>query len=166
MVHISTAAVSALSTLLAGPNGLPERIEQAAVSVAGHEVPLISGTDIVERHVAADLAEKTSGVRYPTVHVYCDKVVNELREKFRRFSGTADLVIEIRVSHEHMDPLQNILQTYAEAVAHVLDGKRGHWTPGVFYTGGYTIQYGPIKRGGRNFLQTAKVELTIHGSME
>jgi hypothetical protein len=166
MARISTAAVSALADLLAGPNGLPARIAELANSTAPQNVLPLSSGDIVARHVAADLAEKTSGVRYPTVHVYCEKVVNELREKFRRFSGTANLVVEVRVSHEHMEPLQAMLQTYAEGVTDVLDGNRGHWVKGVFYTGGYAIQYGPIKRGGRNFLQAAKVELTVNGSME
>ena len=84
--------------------------------------------------MAADLAEKTSGVRYPVVYVYCEKVVNDLREKFRTFSGTADLCVDIRVSHEHMDELQASLQTYVEAVTDVLDKKRGQWATGVFYT--------------------------------
>lgn len=165
MARISKTAVSALSALLSGPGGLPENIRKINMD-AGRRVPSISGEDIVERHVTADVAEKTSGVRYPSVYVYCEKVVNELREKFRRFSGTADLVIEIRVSHEHMDELQRVLHTYAEAITDILDSKRGHWTPGVFYTGGYSIQYGAVKRGGRNFLQSAKVELTVNGSME
>jgi hypothetical protein len=165
MARISTIAVTALTELLAGPNGLPDRVAQASATSTQH-VPAICANEIVERHVAADLAEKTSGVRYPSVHVYCDKVVNELREKFRRFSGTADLVIEIRISHEHMDDLQSVLQTYAEAVTDVLDSRRGQWAPGVFYTGGYTVQYGPVKRGGRSFLQSAKVELTVNGSVE
>jgi hypothetical protein len=166
MAQISTAAVSALSALLTGPNGLADRIAQLSSLEGAHDLPLISNCDIVERHVAAELVEKTSGVRYPAVNVYCERVVNDLREKFRRFSGTADLVVEIRVSHEHMDPLQAALQIYTEAVADVLERKRGKWAPGVFYTGGYTVQYGPIKRGGRSFLQSAKVELTIQGSME
>jgi hypothetical protein len=165
MARISTSAVGALSDLLKGANGLPDRMLQATTQT-GFEIPCLSVSDIVERHVAAEVAEKTTGVRYPSVHVYCDKVVNDLREKFRRFSGVASLVIEIRVSHEHMDSLQAQLQTYAEAVTDILDSKRGYWTPGLFYTGGYTIQYGPIKRGGRSFLQSAKVELTVNGSME
>jgi hypothetical protein len=165
MARISTSAVGALSDLLKGANGLPDRMLQARTQ-AGMEIPCLFIGDVVERHVAAEVAEKTTGVRYPSVHVYCDKVVNDLREKFRRFSGVASLVIEIRVSHEHMDSLQAQLQTYAEAVTDILDSKRGYWTPGLFYTGGYTIQYGPIKRGGRSFLQSARVELTVNGSME
>lgn len=166
MANISTTAVAALANLLSAADGLTERIAQSAAIDVTQGAPTFSASDILARHVAAEIAEKTSGVRYPTVHVYCEKVVNDLREKFRRFSGSAQLAVEVRVSHEHMDPLQSLLQVYADAITDVLDRKRGHWAPGVFYTGGYTIQYGAIKRGGRNFLQAAKVELTVNGSME
>ena len=165
MARVSTVAVAALIKHIAGEQGLPYRINQMSLTAAT-PFPSIAGSDILERHVAADLAEKTSGVRYPSVHVYCDKVVNELREKFRTFSGTADLVVDIRVSHEHMDNLQPMLQGFVDAVTDILDNKRGQWATGVFYTGGYKVQFGPIKRGGRNFLQGAKVELTVIGSME
>jgi hypothetical protein len=165
MARISSIATSALSQHLTGEQGVPYQVGQL---MAAGEVRLteISGTDILERHVAAELAEKTSGVRYPVVYVYCEKVVNDLREKFRTFSGTADLAVDIRVSHEHMDELQASLQTYVEAVTDVLDRKRGHWANGVFYAGGYKIQFGPIKRGGKNFIQSAKVELTVNVSVE
>jgi hypothetical protein len=158
-------AVRALAGHLRGPEGLQDRI--AKLTANSHfEIGPITAVDILERQVAADIAEKTSGVRYPVVHTYCPRIVNDLREKFRTFSGTADLTVEMRVSHEHMDDLQTMLQTFVEAITDILDKKRGRWVPGVFYTGGYTVQFGPIKRGGRNFLQAAKVELTVNISME
>jgi hypothetical protein len=165
MARISTITTSALIQHLNGEDGLPDKVGQLLLERESR-LPQISAADILERHVAADLAEKTSGVRYPVVYVYCEKVVNDLREKFRRFSGTADLSVDIRVSHEHMDDLQPSLQTYVEAVTDVLDKKRGKWGTGVFYAGGYEIQFGPIKRGGRNFVQSAKVELTVNVSVE
>ncbi len=165
MARIGSIAARSLADHLRGRGGLPDRIAELT-SASPLEIGPISAIDILERQVAADLAEKTSGARYPTVQIYCDKLVNDLREKFRTFSGTADLTIEVRVSHEHMENLQSMLHTFIEAVTDILDTKRGRWVPGVFYTGGYTVQFGPIKRGGRNFLQTAKVELTVNISME
>ena len=42
------------------------------------------------------------------------------------------------------------------------------WTvgEGCVLHGGYEIEFGPIKRGGRNFIQAAKVELTVNVSVE
>jgi hypothetical protein len=165
MARISSIATSALTKRLNGDDGLPQRVGQLVLTSA-LQIPQISAADILERHVAADVAEKTSGVKYPVVYVYCEKVVNDLREKFRTFSGTADLSVDIRVSHEHMDDLQGLLQTYVEAVTDVLDKRRGQWAKGVFYSGGYEVHFGPIKRGGRNFIQTAKVDLTVNVSVE
>ena len=165
MARISTIATSNLMVHLTDDRGLPGKVGEL-LEARDMKAPGISAADILERHVAADLAEKTAGVRYPVVYVYCEKVVNQMREKFRTFSGVADLVIDIRVSHEHMDDLQASLQTYVEAVTDVLDKRRGHWATGVFYSGGYTIEFGAIKRGGRNFIQSAKVELTVNVSME
>jgi hypothetical protein len=165
MARISSIATSALTKRLNSDDGLPQRVGQLVLTSA-LQIPQISAADILERHVAADVAEKTSGVRYPVVYVYCEKVVNDLREKFRTFSGTADLSVDIRVSHEHMDDLQGLLQAYVESVTDVLDKWRGQWAKGVFYSGGYEIHFGPIKRGGRNFIQAAKVELTVNVSVE
>lgn len=165
MARISTMATSALANHLIGEAGLPEKVGQLVLTSA-QQIPQISASDILERYVAAEVAEKTSGVRYPIVYVYCEKVVNDLREKFRTFSGTADLSVDIRVSHEHMDDLQSLLQTYVEAVTDVLDKRRGQWAKGIFYSGGYEIRFSPIKRGGRNFLQAAKVDLTVNVSVE
>ena len=111
MARISTMATSALVQHLAGEAGLSDKVGQLMLTSA-LQIPQISASDILERHVAADVAEKTSGVRYPIVYVYCEKVVNDLREKFRTFSGTAELSVDIRVSHEHMDDLQSLLQNY------------------------------------------------------
>ena len=41
------------------------------------------------QNVAAEMAERALGMKYPRVNVYCEKIVNELREKFRTFSGTS-----------------------------------------------------------------------------
>jgi hypothetical protein len=158
-------ATSALVQHLAGAAGLSDKVGQLSLTSA-LQIPQISASDILERHVAADVAEKTSGVRYPIVYVYCEKVVNDLREKFRTFSGTAELSVDIRISHEHMDDLQSLLQNYVEAVTDVLDKRRGQWAKGVFYSGGYEIHFGPIKRGGRNFIQAAKVDLIVNVSVE
>jgi hypothetical protein len=31
----------------------------------------------------------------------------------------------------------------------------------MFYSGGYEVVFGPVKRGGRNFLQAAKITFEI-----
>ena len=88
-------------------------------------------------------------------------MVNELREKFRTFSGTVGLAIDVRVSHDRSEAIGELLNTYVDAVTDVLDRARGEWRPGVFYPGGYEVTFAAAKRGGKNFLQTAKVRLEV-----
>ena len=75
--------------------------------------------------------------------------------------GEAHLVVEVRLSQDRLDDLETRMQLYVDAVTRVLDEHRGDWGNGIFYCGGYEVDYGPVKHGGRNFLQTAKINLTV-----
>lgn len=82
---------------------------------------------------------------------------NSLTEKFRTFSGTAQVAVDVRFSQESVTGIQSALETYVGAVCQILDGARGDWGNGLFYAGGYEVIFSPVKRGGQSFLQTAKV---------
>ena len=49
----------------------------------------------------------------------------------------------------------------ADAVTQILDANRGNWGQGAFYTGGYEVTFDPVKQGGKNFLQVAKVTFEV-----
>jgi hypothetical protein len=112
-------------------------------------------------NVAADIAERGAAVQYPVVQVYCEKVVNTLAEKFQTFSGTVQMAIEIRHSQDQLDGLEAALEIYADAVMQVLDGSRGDWGDGMYYAGGYQVVFSAVKRGGKNYLQAARVTFEI-----
>jgi hypothetical protein len=140
--------------------------EKAAAILSGALVTTaFAAQQIVTQNTAPDLAEKTAGAQYPAIYVYCGKVNNLLREKFRTFSGEAQMVAEVRVSQDRLDGLEAQTQLFAEAVTGALDVKRGDWGDGMFFGGGYEIGYGPVKHGGRNFLQIAKVTFTVEVSI-
>jgi hypothetical protein len=164
MARVERIATAQLANLLRGDDGaVPisrQLIQQEQLQVSALEI-----TAVLERFVAADVAEKASTARYPAIHVYCDRVSNTLKEKFRVFSGSAQLNIDVRVSHEHLDGLQEQLQIYVESVTEVLQRKRGTWGMGVMYTGGYEIIFSPVKRGGRNYFQSALIKLEVHISV-
>jgi hypothetical protein len=100
-------------------------------------------------------------MQYPTFFIYCEKLNNTLREKFRTFSGTATLTIEVRVTHDRIDTISSALQHYVDALTETLDAIRGDWGEGQLYTGGYQISFGPVKTGGKNFLQVAKATFDV-----
>jgi hypothetical protein len=112
-----------------------------------------------------EIGEKTGHAQYPALLVYCDKISNLLKEKFRQFSGKAHLVVEVRYSQDRLDALETNTQACADAVCALLDDSRGDWGNGAFYSGGYDVSYEPVGRGGKNFLQRAKVGFEIQVSL-
>ena len=130
----------------------------------GAQLPLIDASQVLVQNVALEIAERSAGVKYPAVYVYCEGLTNNLKEKFLTFSGQAHMAVEVRVSHDRIEGVMDKLQLYSAAATDVLDGSRGDWGAGMFYTGGYTVQFEPTKRGGKNFLQTAKIKFDVEMS--
>lgn len=160
MAQIASVATKTLENLLRAPTGLPSGL--AAVSQrSGNELAPLRAGQIVAQNIAPDLMEKSAGVTYPTYFVYCEKLNNTLREKFRQFSGTATLVVEIRVTHDRLEHLASSIQHYVDALTETLDANRGDWGDGQFYTGGYQIAFGPVKPGGKHYLQVAKATFDL-----
>jgi hypothetical protein len=121
----------------------------------------VEAAQVRAQNVAADLVDRSSAVRYPVVHVYCEKVVNDLSEKFRSFSGRAQIAIELRHSQDNLKGLQNTVELYTDSITQMLDAERGDWGDGMFYSGGYEVALGPAKQGGKNFIQAAKITFQI-----
>jgi hypothetical protein len=119
---------------------------------------------IVALNASVEVSEKTGRALYPALLVYCDKLSNLLTEKFRQFSGKAHVVVEVRCSQDRIEGLENETQLYVDAVCALLDDARGDWGNGTFYAGGYEVSYEPIGRGGKNFLQRARVGFQIEVS--
>ena len=164
MAQIGTRTVEKAMGLLRAPAGLPAGL--AAIAEANQvEIPVLEVTQIIAQNVPAEVIEKSAGTKYPAFHVYCERLQNTLREKFRQFSGTATLGVEVRVTHDRLEGLDQRLQWYVDALTEVLDGSRGDWGNGMYYTGGYTITFQPVKHGGKNFLQTAKVSFDVQVSV-
>jgi hypothetical protein len=159
MAQTASVVTNKLRSLFAAGEGLPGTLSVIA-DLSGTPLPTFSTQQLIAQNVAPDVIEKSVATKYPAVHVYCSKVSNQLREKFRTFSGQVEMVAEVRVSQDRLEGLETVMQLYTDAVTRVLDQNRGDWGSGVFYTGGYEIAYGPVKHGGKNFLQIAKITFT------
>lgn len=165
MARVGTRVVEQIGRLLRENEGLPSSIGKMS-EAAGIMLPQIAGANILERHLSPEIAEKIAGANYPSIYVYCDRLSNKHTEKFRTFSGIADLHIDVRVSADHVDSLLGTLQHYTDAITDVLDRNRGSWGQGMYYSGGYEVAFQPIKRGGRCFLQTAQVRTQVTISVD
>ena len=165
MTFVASVVTQKLQIMLSGESGV-----QAALSVISDlenvNLPPFHEQQVVAQNASPELAERSTVSKYPVLYVYCSKLVNLLREKFRRFSGEAHMTIEVRVSQDRLDELETRVQMYVDAVLQVLDQNRGDWGNGVFYAGEYEVVYGPVKHGGRNFIQIAKVGFAVDMSVD
>ena len=157
---IGTLTTRKVIGLLTAPTGLPASIAQVAAE-QGSSLPAFSAQQVFPHNVAPELLELSTGATYPMVQVYCGKLTNLLREKFRTFSGDAQMIAEVRVSQDRIEGIESVMHLYADAISQVLDQSRGDWGDGVFYGGGYEVSYGPVKSGGKHFLQIAKVTFVL-----
>lgn len=157
---LAGTVVASVIQRLNAPTGMNANL---AALTAGEPLPatLLDCSQIRTANVASEVAERSETLKYPSLNVYCEKITNSLTEKFRTFSGTLSLAIDIRHSQDRLDGLQDTLETYIDAITQVLDANRGDWGSGLFYAGGYEAQLGPVKHGGRNFIQTAKLTFQI-----
>ncbi len=157
MSGIGNSVTNRLVQMLKAPDGLPSTLATLAL-------PSIADRQIVTQNLPLEIAERAFDIRYPTIHIYCEKLANELAEKFRTFSGKAVLAIELRVSHDRVESLDYAVHSYVDALTQVLDASRGDWGNGMYYTGGYQAEFTPIKKGGRSFYQMARITLTVRVS--
>lgn len=160
----SSAAQRARAVLLEGA-ALERQVELLAEE-AGINVSSGCGKRVLSHNIASDLVDKNAAIQYPAIYIYCESLENKLREKFRTFSGGANMVAEVRVSQDRLDGLDLVLHVHVDAVLSVLNASRGDWGLGMFYTGGYEVTYGPVRQGGRNFIQTAKIAFAIEISTD
>ncbi len=159
MLQIAETSTQKVMSVLAADDGLPAAVE--ALVQQGVALAAITPEQIIAQNVAPELAEQSTASKYPLVYVYCSRVLNENREKFRAFSGEAQMTVEMRVSQDRIEQIETNLQAYVDAMTEVLNESRGDWGDGVFFDGGYDVTFGGVKHGGRNFLQIAKVALVL-----
>lgn len=165
MANIGTRSTNKFLHLLKTPAGLSETLA-AVAELQGVVLQPISDKQIFTQNVAQEAVERSVEVKYPTLLLYCEKITNDLREKFRTFSGKAYLATEVRVSQDRIEGLEKSLAIYVDVVTRILDQNRGDWGDGMFYTGGYEAVFGEMKHGGRNFIQTGKIRFEVLVSID
>src|SRR5437588_399241 len=121
--------VGVVADLLRGEGGLQANIDALAASETLPAVKL-SAQQVMAQNLPADIAERNTAGKYPSIHVYCEKAANQLREKFRTFSGVVEMAIEIRVSADRVENLDAQMNLLVDAVTSTLDQNRGDWGGG------------------------------------
>ena len=102
MAKVSIDAAETLLSLLCSSQGFSAAMAEIQMRDT-RSVPELGESQMLPGHVSGDLAEEGRGFQYPALFVYCDKVTNSHREKFRKFSGKARLNIEIKSSQSRLE---------------------------------------------------------------
>ena len=157
--------VGIAANLLIGSGGLQTNLDALATTEQAPALQ-VGQHQIITQNVPVEIAERSTMAIYPSIYVYCDSIVNQLREKSRTFSGSMEMVFEVRSSRDRIDDLNSEVNLMIDGVVSTLDQNRGDWGSGIFYAGAYNIAFAGVKRGGKNFLQTAKVIFTLQVSRQ
>jgi hypothetical protein len=156
---IGSLITSQVIQLITGASGVNSYL--ATSTQGGQTLNSLNAGQVRAQNVAPDIADQSNTMQYPAINVYCEKIVNNLAEKFRTFSGSVQVTIELRHSQDRLDGLQDGLENYADAIMQVLNANRGDWGNGMFYCGEYQVGFGAVKHGGRNFMQVVKATFEI-----
>src|SRR5580698_10238581 len=100
-----TLAETVVSMLASTTNGVNVRVgaiakNDASVSASGIQT-------IAALNASVEISDKVGYVQYPALLVYCDKLSNTLKEKFRDFSGKAHVVVEVRQSQDTLPGIES-----------------------------------------------------------
>jgi hypothetical protein len=163
MARPGSAAANRILKLFTSAGGVNDNLDTLGQLENMRLAPL-SEKQISTQNVSVELADRSAEVKYPAVYIYCDKIANLLTEKFRTFSGKAHMVAEVRLSQDRLEGLEKGLQLYVDAITQILEQNRGDWGQGMYYTGGYEVTFGPVKHGGRNYIQIAKITFEVGAS--
>ena len=157
--YTGTLTAQTIALLTSTTNGVNARI----ASMEAND-PTLKGAgikSIVAQNVSVDLAEGAGQAQYPALLVYCDRIQNLQQEKFRDFSGWIHLAIEVRQTQETLSRIEQNTELYVDAVSALLGEARGDWGDGASYSGAYQVTYEPVVKGGKNFVQRAKVTFAL-----
>jgi hypothetical protein len=123
--------------------------------------PLTAAPVAIVSHVPQELQEKQQKVVYPVCRIYCDQIQNEGKVKFREFSGTYRLVVEVTHSQDRLEGLTDTLQATADAVSDVFDRNSGNLGQGMVLIPGYQAEFDAVKKGGLHYQQSARVKCAV-----
>ncbi|GEM_PF-5624575 len=159
MTFTTIEAVDAFRGVLTHEGGLRESVESLK-SGYGKEEGLTEAAMLLMR-APSEIQEKAGPTKYPVIHLYCDRIESRPTEKLRRFSGKVRLVAEVRVSQDRLEGITESLLLYVDSVRDVVERNSGCMRDGLYLSSEYEVQIEPVRKGGLNFLQSAKVACVV-----
>ncbi len=137
----------------------------AAVAAAtGSSMPPIPQTQVFDADITLAVAEKLHFPTYPCVYVWMEKAVNKQTEFGALFSGTMQVIAQVRVTADKLPGLARITANYGDAIANVLKARAGDWGNGLLFGGAFEQRMYSARAGGRGAVQACSVILDLDAS--
>ena len=157
------AAQTLLAQLTTGPTPGDEltALISATGATLGGQVPPIPVSEIVVSSASPDLSDRNVQLTYPRICIYTSGLKNTQVEKFRAFSGSLTVVIEIWNSADFVNSSDTWIHVYTQCVAELLQKSTGDWGNGLFYSGSYDVQFSSPRPGGLGFVQFARLTANL-----
>lgn len=160
MTYTTIEVVNRLRTMLGADEGLLSSVEALRSSYSQLD-PVATPATIAFLSAPAELSEKAGPLKYPVAYVYCEQIDKKRGEAFGRNSGRFKVVTEIRVSQDRLDGLSEKLHLYVDAARDVLENNVGCLGGGLYLAEDYEVTVDPVRKGGLNFQQTAKIACPV-----
>ena len=95
---IGSAATNKVVQRITGPSGLNAGL--AALTQGGPEMgAALDAAQVRVQNVPAEMAERSGGVKYPSVNVYCETIANQLEQRLASLFGGGGERCETRRNH-------------------------------------------------------------------
>jgi|UPI000365CE2F hypothetical protein len=156
MTPITLEAAKKIATLFTNNSAIEVEVNSIATG-SSYIVPVIPVSQVYLSSTPVNMADMQQQLGYPRLSVFCSRFVNQHREKFRSLSGTLAITVEIAVTADLVDLVENWMHYYVEAVSNILRKSAGDLGDGVFFPGTYQVDVQLAQTGGSGFLQLAQV---------
>lgn len=149
-----------IAGVLEGEDGLRDSLEQLREPY-GLEEEHGWPAEVKVLKAAPEHLEKALGSRYPAVILFCERIRSRPTERLRRFSGEAQVGVEVRVTQDRLEGITDRLHYYSDAVRDALERSQGCIGPGLYLSGETAVQVDAVKKGGSHFLQSSRIFCTV-----
>jgi hypothetical protein len=156
MTPITLQAAQKVASLFTNDAAIETEIHSIATEDA-YIVPVIPASQVYLSSTPVTMADMQEQLGYPRISVFCSRLVNQHREKFRSLSGTLAITAEIAATADLIDLVENWMHYYVEAVSNILRKSAGDLGDGIFFSGTYQVDVHVAQSGGSGFLQLAQV---------
>ena len=163
MLPLTLLATDKLLDLLTVNSALSQAINSGAAAAGVSLAPLVPA-QVYSSFVSADMGDLDLQLSYPRVFISAGQISNGQREKFRSFSGTAAMAVDVWSSASMEQATEVALHFYVGGITSVLTANIGDLGNGCRYSGIYEVKMGTPKAGGLGFVQSARLTCNLEVS--